>query len=459
MKNNNLCLLSLLMLAVLGGCVSRSAALDDYRYDFRANPSLPTKNTTVVCMVFDGLSPEILEKALLTGKIPALKGYFLRNGETVHRGRSGFPSTTYPNIASILTASPIGVHPIIGNQMRLDGDFVNFEKPKYRTQLNAAITAPSIFTELTQRNLKSVSLAHYFRAGATVHYHTDLEAGLSYLAKDYAPVDDKLLDSLQILLSSTPSAEWPFFIFLHVAGVDSVAHDLGPESPEVVTTLSRLDEKLSPIFALLESAEEQGKRVTVLLTADHGFMSFRKFFDIDRYVSTKARGTKVLNETRYASLYFPSGNEDVLRSRIEKSFVAHPEIGQFVQRSGSQIKVMSSSTTTLIDYVTMECPATEYGLKVNAGDAACPEAFDLRLDLLPDPYFIPHIAAYFHSPHRPHALLFAAPGVSFAANQKGGHGGASAEEVLVPILLHNARIHDETKATPTHELLRPMYRE
>ena len=100
----------------------------------------------VVFILVDGLAVETLERSLAGGKVPALKEFFLGKGGRVHAGRAIFPSTTYPNISSILTSRPVDGHPIIGNQMRLRGEMVNFERPSFRKELNEEIEPKTIFS-------------------------------------------------------------------------------------------------------------------------------------------------------------------------------------------------------------------------------------------------------------------------------------------------------------------------
>jgi len=450
------------ILCFLTGCVSRSAALYDYQDVQYADSLIPSQDMAILCVVVDGLSTEILQKAVTAGNVPNLSRYFLRGGK-IHLGRAVFPSITYPNISSILTGLPISGHGIVGNQMRFRGEYLNFEKPQFRTEMNTHLAPRTVFTELSDRGLKSVSLAHYFRAGATVHYHTDVEAAVAYLSRDYAVADEKLISSLTKLLADVPERAWPFFTFLHVAGIDSFAHDHGPSSPIVQDYLRQIDERLGPVIRMLEAAEAKGKKVTAILTADHGFTEFESNFNADQFLATVAPGAKALNETRFASIYFQDGEAAEIRENILGALETNPEIELYAERRGNQIHIDSAQLSAVIEYVSESCPTTPYGLRLKVAGAPesaeqCPEQFDRAPSPFYSPYFVSSLAAYFHSAERPDALLLAAPGVSFATNQKGGHGGITADELQVPVLLHNATIKDESMAVPTFELLKPIWR-
>lgn len=447
------------LLFLLPGCVSRSAALYDYLDVQYADSRIPSTDMAVVLILVDGLSVDILQRGIRAGKVPALNDYFLGEGGKVHLGRAIFPSITYPNISSILTARPVDGHPIVGNQMRYRGEFLNFEKPQHRDSLNDALGPLTVFNELTERGLKSVSFAHYFRAGATVHYHSDVESALSYLKKDYALADEKLTSSLEKLLLDVPERAWPFFTFLHVAGVDSLAHDHGPEAAEVQAYLQRLDATLAPIFRLLRNAEAKGKKVTVLLTADHGFEPLESVFNVERFLAEVAPGARVLNETRFASIYFERGEIAESRENIVGALESNPEIEMLLERRGNRIHLDSAQLSAVIEYIPRACPTTSYGVRLEVAGAKetlekCPE----ELDSFYAPSFISGIASYFQNPAHPDALLLAAPGVGFAPGQKGGHGGITLPERQVPILLHGATIRDESVALPTYELLKPLWR-
>jgi len=453
----------LVLLLFLCSCVSKNAALYDFQEVQYADGAIASDNVSVLLILVDGLPIDLLQRALDHGKVPGLKKFFGQEEVKIHRGHSIFPTTTYPNISSILTARPIGRHPILGNQMRLNGEIVNFEKPRFRSELNEAIAPLTIFSELSDRRLKSVSFAHYFRAGASVYYHTDIEAGLAYLSKDYEVADAKLIDSVISLFSGVPEREWPFFSFLHVAGVDSFAHDHGPGSSQVMSYLQRLDRRLTPLLESIRRAEERGKNMTVILTSDHGFVPFTRYFNVEKLISSFSERVTLLNETRYVSFYFEK-ERAALRENILASLEESPELDVYLERQGDRLSMESADFSAVIEYVPMSCQSTPYGLVLRmVGDnepvpAQCPEVFDRAPKPFYSPFFVSSLAAYFEAPGHPDALLLAAPGVSFAAEQKGGHGGATEDEMLVPILLHRASIRDETVPLPTLELLKPFWR-
>jgi predicted AlkP superfamily pyrophosphatase or phosphodiesterase len=66
-----------------------------------------------------------------------------------------------------------------------------------------------------------------------------------------------------------PAAERPTFFTLYFSDLDSVGHVYGPDSPEILATLDRMDAALGRLIAGLE-ALGVFDRVNLLIVADHG---------------------------------------------------------------------------------------------------------------------------------------------------------------------------------------------
>ena len=72
------------------------------------------------------------------------------------------------------------------------------------------------------------------------------------------------------------------------------------------------------------------------------------------------------------------------------------------------------------------------------------------------PFLLEGISRYLSAPNHPDALIVAAPRVSFSRGQLGSHGGPTAEESYVPVLLRNASLRGSAPIR-TNELLKLLF--
>jgi hypothetical protein len=85
------------------------------------------------------------------------------------------------------------------------------------------------------------------------------------------------------------------------------------------------------------------------------------------------------------------------------------------------------------------CPEEPVSLALLPGDGyRCPSDFDDPRSKRP--FLMADLARFLTAPGHPDALVLAEPDVSFDSKMKGSHGGPTAEEMLVPILLRNVRL-------------------
>jgi hypothetical protein len=463
------------LLALLAGCATRNNIYSDYHAATReAPPARASKRTTVFFLV-DGMSVPALQRVMSQGRVPSIRKFFLPGRDSFQVGRAVFPTLTYPNISSILTTRPIDEQPVIGNQALLDGRVVNFESPLSNGFLNQTLKPLSVFERLTERNATSISLAHSFGGGATVQYSRDFEAGVAYLTGNYAYIDDKLLDSANRLLSKMDAAAWPELIFIHLVGVDAEAHAHGPLSKQALDYLERLDGRLAKTLDILREAQASGKDVVTLMTADHGFTATPRFADVAgalrRNLSRDTREVITLNQHRLISLHFPVAWSDERRARYLDAARALPGVELTMLRSRNEVLVQSATghnPDARIRYERANCQRTPYALafdRLPQGSGRrvelasfsgyqCPEVLERGQGSEYDPYFASNVAAYFHSPYHPDAVITARPGVSFTNEALGQHGGLTAEEVIVPVLMRGAELRSAGQVVPTYELLK-----
>jgi hypothetical protein len=239
----------------------------------------------VVIVSVDGLMPRTYTTAA-PSKVPVLRG--LAADGAWARGVVGvMPSVTYPSHTTMITGVPPAVHGIVSNRI-LDPE-------------NHSNSAWYWFAEA----IKSVTLpgavrSRGLRAGA-VNWPVTIGMDLDYLVPEYTPWRHAtgllLLDALTRPAGVIRSAEaaagrpfpWPFtdrdrvdlaihiiktwrphLLLLHVFETDSAAHTYGPDSPEALEAVERIDSYLGSLFDAARAAVP-AERLHLVVVSDHGF--------------------------------------------------------------------------------------------------------------------------------------------------------------------------------------------
>ena len=446
-------------LAMLPGCASRYTPFSDHYSAQREIPRAYTEGAPVLLFLMDGMSVELLRNSLASGELPNLKRFFLRGKPSFKLARAVFPTLTYPNIASILTTSTVEQHAVIGNRVIYSGREVNFEAIGNRDYLNQLLADQSVFTRLSRQNRESVSLAHYFYAGATVRQMDDVHTGLAYLNHDFRYIDEKALDSLSQLLKRSQPRHLPDFSFVHLIGIDALSHQYGPASPQVRDYLHALDGRLGPVFDEIMSLEDEGFPLVTLATADHGFTTIHRIARLEKTIRAHEREgqapIRFINEGRFAGLKFPADWSSSRRESLLAQLSASPAVRLTIERTGmgqdksEGLRIrwrtgpnLWQAGLTFRDSSGCGRDTYEIQLRIVGSPTVwqCPDAWD-EMPASPFPrYFISQISHYYRSPFAPDATILAADHVNFAPGYLGNHGGLTDQEQFVPLLERNAPI-------------------
>jgi hypothetical protein len=445
-------------------CATRDSVFSDYYATLREVPQAKGDRRTVVLFLVDGLGSDVFRSE--QGNLPGIRGHFeSREGGRAYLGRASFPTLTYPNISSILTASPVGAHPVTGNLVRNGREVVSYEKPWNAGKLNDALRGQTVFTSVGRHGGNSVSLSYYFRDGATARFGDDIKTGVAYLGENYRYIDRKTLGALDGLLDRTAPSKWPEFVFVHLIGYDSLAHEYGPGSSQAREYLRELDAGMKRVLDRLAAAEKAGKEVVTFLTADHGFIPVKRFSDVESFVRKADPEIQVLNQARLASLYFPESwtrkGQAVLLASVRRS--AGVELTVQKLEPGT-LYLQTAADSAWIRLRPGFCVDAPFEMSVEVdrrrGHAVvpitspyeCPSRLEAAYrGLRPDLFAA--IGRYFLAKGSPDALLLAANETSFLRGSLGTHGGASERESDVPVLVRNARFESPREAIPTYALL------
>lgn len=424
-----------------------------------ADTSAPRSQRTVVLFLVDGLGAKILQSGIASGRMPNMKKFFLRGQSGFALGQAAFPSLTYPNISSVLTARGIGEQPVNANKMVIHGKVMNYESAFHHGDLERAVDPQTIFARLSAEGRSSASFSYVFGQNATDHMAAGLREGLEYHDHDYDKLDARLIENLEEYLSDRADPrQWPDFIYVHLVGVDGTAHRFGPGSAEVKNYLSWLDEELEPIFSQLQKAEKR-KSVVTMLTADHGFVETKRFVDLEKYIKETSKDLLVTNESRFLGIYLPKGqSQDSLQSLLT-NLRSQPGVEMTVSRRDNSLDFATAWQNIAFQYGPAACgttyslaPATN-GVMPAADQYRCPQ--DLNSAMPPYPFLVESVSRYFNSANRPDAIVIAKPDTAFTNDHLGNHGGPTADEMLVPVLLRGASMHG-TQILHTSHLLKAL---
>lgn len=455
MLNSVLITFMLLIAIVVGiGCVSTHEPAEDYSKKISQRVPPLKVHSTVALILVDGLGAQVLSQNF--SRIPHIQKYFMVSSVTFALAHSVFPSLTFPNLVSLLTKSPVNHHSVVGNQMLLRSPSqgtrrqLNYETHEDLQWLNQIKEPELVYSRLSQQNRVSASFAQSLNAGATARHPGDIRMASEYLDKNYFYIDQKNIRSMLTLLRSNPPEQWPEFIFLHLIGVDALAHDLGPNAPEVASYLEKLDQELKPLLALLESTEKRGYSLGTILTADHGFMTVKTFFDLSTLIKEISPETEVMNEGRLAALYFSESElaNDAGRPLLMKKLAHLRDVQLTGLRRGNMVTIFTKTNEWHFQGVQdLTCPHFQLRINVNNQESCLDQIKKVELlgTALP-PFAIENLLSYLMAPQAPDAVVLASDGVSFSEKYRGLHGGLTEREILVPLLLRGVKL--ERPRTP-----------
>lgn len=442
--------IALLNLFILA-CATRYSVPDDYHQVLAREKKSITNSKTVILFLVDGLPLKTFKSSLNRGDLPHIKNHFLKLDPEVHQAYSAFPSLTFTNIAGLLTEKPVHLSKAYGNSLTDQGQLMRFENFLDRSKFADKLRGHSIFSRLNSSGEKTVSLDYGLGTEATVASDfTDLKAGVAAGLQDYLYLDQKRIDSLENLLQSTRPEQWPRFIFIHLIGIDFLSHQLGPGSDLVTRYLSLLDRRLAPVLQRIQKSDSATHKTISMLTADHGFaMAIKKRTSIEKLVSEIDPAALVFNEGRMAGVFTKMDYSKVAGQLIRNSSVeavARIENNELIVQSRKQ-KV----SIKLVDHV--GCSPSSKAIAFGNAEAICPELLDTVSQNLFYPHFIPNLIYYFQAPNHPDIIVVPAKDVSFSVHDVGVHGGPTADEVDVPLLLRNAVLPKGFKTPAIWQLL------
>ncbi len=431
----------LFILLALSSCANRSHVPEKYLDITKDQALTSTLNKTVVFFLIDGLSTSVLEQQLKNNNLPQMKKFFLKPGQSVSKARSVFPSLTFTNISGILHEQPVHKTGSLGNKLIFNNKLIDFELLSDRPYFSELMRTKNIFTRLSEKKYFSVSFDYGLGSDATVSSGFDFQSGYAASQLDYGYLDRKKIDGLRILLTETSLKNWPHFVFIHLVGLDFLSHRFGPLSTEAIEYLKRLDSDLQAVLQLLK-ASENSRQIVTMLSADHGFnLKQARYFNIENEIKVLDPKLRSLNESRFAGLYFLDVPTDLRIKKVTASLVKNKNIEIVAFRNKLRIYLVSKKQEIFFEQQPLLiCGSDAVGININAQMAVCSDAIPEQWRDKFHPYFLENMASYFAADKAADIIVIPKVDVIFSQNGLGFHGGPTADEIFVPLLLRNARV-------------------
>ena len=204
-----------------------------------------------------------------------------------------------------------------------------------------------------------------------------------------------------------------------------------------------------------------------MLTSDHGFdVEISKTLNVEQVLKKTDRNIQVLNEGRFASIYFPGSWRGESKTALMQDLGSHPQIDLVAYRDGDKVFVQSHSQEVMMAYGPSICKESNFSvavfelenhlLRAAGTPLSCPENMDGKWTRLYYPYFLSNLSRYFQSPGHPDALIIPKPGVAFKNLSRGQHGGPTLQEAFVPLLIHNGKLDESANIPALWDLLKFM---
>jgi hypothetical protein len=216
----------------------------------------------VVLFVVDALGYRQLERHLEAGDAPHLYGLLEREEVELSRATSVFPSTTAAALTTLHTAAPPAETGMLGYNLWLPevgavSDMISFRDLERRSPIplpHRLAKTPSIYSRLSRAGVacRTVNCAEFEDTPLT-RWH--------FAGAEYVPYA-----SLEEMPRLVAEAAGPGYTVTYWPGYDTACHLHGPRSHRAAASVRRADAALARLFRNLTRTGD----TALILTADHG---------------------------------------------------------------------------------------------------------------------------------------------------------------------------------------------
>ncbi len=230
-------------------------------------PSGPTP--IVIVLSWDGMRHDYPDRAA----VPGLER-MQSEGVRAERLTPPFPSSTFPGHVTLATGAPPDVHGIVDNR------FFDRERGIYSYSSDSSwLQAEPIWIAAERQGVRA---ATYFWVGSETRWQGKKQT------YQMTPFDASVPEAVKVdqILAwlDLPEKERPGLIMAYWRGVDSVAHDMGPDHPDVAIQMQQQDEQLVRLLEGID-ARKLWPRTTLMIVSDHGMTEIEAAFDLQEVMT------------------------------------------------------------------------------------------------------------------------------------------------------------------------------
>jgi len=310
-------------------------------------PAATAPSRHVVLISIDGLRPDYyLPRPGKQTKTPALDALLAR-GSWAEGVIGQFPSLTYPSHTSIVTGVPPGIHGIVQNTM-----FAGTGEGGWYFD-NSAIKVPALWDAAKTAGLTTGGISWPVTVGAKIDYllpeTNQAPRDMTWLDLMRRQSTPGLVDAVVARLgtfdpngnrdykerdrfSVAAAAEIlerhkPNLLLIHLVEADTAQHSYGPNSPQAIDAMTRID---AAVGAIVKSVETAGiaAETTIVITGDHGFYRVHSAFQPNvilreaglLQVDAKGAITSWQALAHRAAIKLKDPQDTALAARVEKLF-------------------------------------------------------------------------------------------------------------------------------------------
>ncbi len=265
-------------------------------------------NTLLLLVSFDGFRWDYLDMVKKAGNSTPHFDALIQDGVKAKWIKNTFETKTFPNHFTIVTGMYEDNHGVVAN---------NFYDPVYKEQFEVSSADDSdgkwwdngtdgagggepiwITNQAGDQTLLKRSSGVYFWPGSEAPIGKQKLHANYYKHYQHTTPYNIRIDTL---VSWFSTEDQPINLgLLYFENPDTVGHQHGPESPEIIDTIVQLDGTLGYLIKKLK-ANGLYDKINIILTSDHGMVSTpkEKIIELEKYIDsqlyTKYGGSPVLN--------------------------------------------------------------------------------------------------------------------------------------------------------------------
>ncbi|UCG15523.1 MAG: alkaline phosphatase family protein [Phycisphaerales bacterium] len=457
-------------------------------------------DASVVLITVDGLNIATVDAMLAESALPNVQ-WMIDNGVRVRQAVSGYPTITYAQFTSIMTGLFAGHHGILGNKWfdRYSLTFRDYNTIATYRSVNQDFLAPTLYERLHEQ--MTVNIQSAIHRGVTRTIDNWMSGGVWWFFGKFQELDSIMPTRFEVISDlANETGRWPVLIHAYHPAVDEIGHRRGPDSPQYRRAVRNADRQIGRIRQAVASAGMTDRTCFVLLS-DHGFepVPWENCFDLARWLR-REHGLKVTNSAydselledrhrhfnQYDAVVIAGGNRRAVihlrgpagwfdlptRDQVDRLLHSDSQGGRasLVEQTGIQLaarRIEAPADSSVVELVSRhgvsrvtrrgEGDDKRYRYDVVDTDALGDWADDTLQAFIADgwhdsaqwlaatidspyPDLVVQIAEMFDSARAGDIALFSPDGWDFASHDRGGHGGVTRSDMLVPMIFVGPRL-------------------